>query len=179
MKVVFALCFSLVLAQAAHAARKDFSTTSANIAEKCDFNKNTCNAPFSIKEMKRTSKTESLFKKLDKNSEDLARVWADTILEGDYEAFGSTQADKVTEISQNGKLVAYHVEYFEPAIDTGGNGCKLDDDGVWSHYGLCRVGRIYEGGYVSADLSETAADDTQLATFFGSPKEKETKGFSQ
>jgi hypothetical protein len=178
---------ALIASGSAHA--KDFQTQANEIAEICDFAKGTCKSTFTIKRISRATKGNSaLFKKLDHEASMMARIWGDTILEGDYHAFGDTEAGKVFAIYKGAKLIGYHMEYYEAAMDTSGQDCNRDEEPAgtslaedkWDgHFGQCTFGRIYEGGFLSPDLSESAEDYSQLATFFASPKEKASKGFER
>lgn len=156
-----------------------FSDLAQDIAKKCNIEKATCSSPYTVKVVK-SGADEKLDERLEAEAKSAARIWGDTILEGDYYAFGDTRVGRALEISKDGKVIAYHVEYYEEAIDTGSDKCVHDEDQsdqAWAFYGECTLGRIYEAVYVSADFKDREDDYERSATFFSSPQEKREKGY--
>ena len=93
---------------------------------------------------------------------DLAQVWADSILEDDFYAEGRVTLDKVTPIYRDNELIAYYITYSEKAWYVG----KCHFNGHKETLVGCAEGRIVERGYVSADFTEAYVDERHLATFY-------------
>ena len=87
-----------------------------------------------------------------------ANIWADTILEGDYEAAGNTEVDVVEAVLQNNEVVAYHITYSEKAWYTGN--CDQEKD-----LNACSEGRIVESSYVSPAATTWIEDSSLRAKF--------------
>lgn len=91
-----------------------------------------------------------------------AQVWADTILEGDFQAEGDTRLDAVYALYRNDELVAYRIVYSEKAWNTA----DCDFDGVRrKSIQTCPVGRIVEASYISPSLKTYVIDENQFAEF--------------
>ena len=86
-------------------------------------------------------------------AQDQATIWADTILEGAFEAEGNTALDRVEGILRGGRLVSYRITYSERAWTIGDDGARE------------REGRIEEASFVSKSLRSWLRDDQSLATF--------------
>lgn len=89
-----------------------------------------------------------------------ASKWADTILEGDYMAFGDTQLSTVIGIYKNNQLIAYRITYQEDAIRT--DECENEKESLTT----CTQGIIVESGFVSADFTQNNRDDDNIAEFY-------------
>ncbi len=89
-----------------------------------------------------------------------ASKWADTILEGDYMAFGDTQLSTVIGIYKNNQLIAYRITYQEDAIRT--DECENEKESI----STCTRGIIAESGFVSADFTQNNRDDDNIAEFY-------------
>jgi hypothetical protein len=103
-----------------------------------------------------------VFQRLQQKVEELATIWGDTILEGDYYADEKVQIDQITELSKNGALVGYYVTYSSQAWDT--STCEFDSDDL-STLESCESGRITEGGFISSDFRDISRDNTAVAEF--------------
>lgn len=102
------------------------------------------------------------FEKLHKIAQSQAQIWADTILEGDYEADGQTVLDRVEEIQFKGRLVAYRITYSERAWYIGS--CDYDYEDK-SKLASCAEGRISEASFVSSSLTSWTRDSNAYAEF--------------
>ncbi len=176
---LIAIILTVILSMPAIAATQDFSKLAEDIAGKCNFEAATCTSHYSARALMREDAI-GLFKRFDKKAKGFASQWGDTILEGDYHAFGSTKAFRAVEYSENGRVVAYQMEYYEEAIETGGKKCLRDEgmnDDAWAYYGECTLGRIFEVVYLSKDLTKDAADEQRFANFFASAQDKEKNGY--
>lgn len=89
-----------------------------------------------------------------------ASKWADTILEGDFMAFGDTQLSNVIGIYKNNQLIAYRITYQEDAIRT--DECENEKESLTT----CTQGIIAESGFVSADFTQNNRDDDNIAEFY-------------
>lgn len=91
-----------------------------------------------------------------------AKIWADTILEGDYSAAGDTRLDRVEAVLDQSageeKLVAYRILYSEKAWYTADCDPRLGKE-------LCEEGRIEEASFVSPTAESWMRDDTAYADF--------------
>jgi hypothetical protein len=86
-------------------------------------------------------------------AKDQAGIWADTVLEGAFDADGQTQLDSVEGVYLNGELIAYHITYSEQAWTLGDTGERQAS------------GRITESTFVSVAMSSWFRDDWALAAF--------------
>ena len=80
----------------------------------------------------------------------LTQIWGDTILEGDYEDYGSVILNKVDLIYKKTQPVAYLIHYSKPAIDTASR----------------RFGKIAEWAFVSLDYQKYFVPEFGYAQFF-------------
>ncbi len=98
-----------------------------------------------------------------KTSHQLAQIWGDTILEGDYQAINRTRLDILEELSKNGIVIGYRVTYSQKAWET--SHCHYDSE---SKQGIetCTPGRIVESGFVSKDFKQSFRDENSIAEFF-------------
>jgi hypothetical protein len=163
------------------AAAQDFTTVTEDIAKRCDFEAGTCSSEYTARVLVREN-NKTIFKRFDRAAKRMSTTWADTILEGDYYAYGDTKASRALEISRAGKIVAYQLEIYEEAIETGEEGCRRDEntsEDAWLYFGTCLHGRIYEVNYLSPDFQEDAVDYERYATFFESPQEKAKIGYKK
>jgi hypothetical protein len=99
---------------------------------------------------------------LEKVATEQAQIWADTILEGDYQADGKTQLDRVFAIFENGQFLGYKITYSERAWFIGE--CDYDYDRPES-LNQCHEGRIEESSFVSPDFATYFRDESDLADF--------------
>ena len=100
--------------------------------------------------------------KLEAVARDQANIWADTILEGPYEADGATRIDRVEVLSLDQKPIAYRITYSERGWFVGD--CEYD----YSNRDLlkkCQTGRVVESSFVSPDFSTWMRDDLAYAEF--------------
>ncbi len=81
-----------------------------------------------------------------------AQVWADTILEGDYQAEGETRLDAVFALYRDGQLIGYRIVYSERAWDMVTR----------------ESGRIVEASFISPSLKTYVTDENQFAEFHAS-----------
>lgn len=79
----------------------------------------------------------------------LAQIWGDTILEGDYQAEDEVQLEQVEKLYLSLAFVAYRITYSSVAWDTVSN----------------QKGRIIESGIVSKDFQQISRDSTAFARF--------------
>jgi hypothetical protein len=105
---------------------------------------------------------ESLYRGLKSVALDLAQIWEDTILEGDYTADGKTILDQVLIIKKDGLVIGYSITYSEHAWFTGN--CNYDYSNP-STLQSCQAGRISETTFVSSDLNTKETDQNQFADF--------------
>lgn len=108
--------------------------------------------------------SSDFFRLLLKISVDQASIWADTILEGDFEAKGDTQVSKISAIIKDGHLMAYRVTYKETAWYTGDPSCRFEYNN-YDSFQNCEQGYISESTYVSADLASIYRDENHVADF--------------
>ena len=99
---------------------------------------------------------------LQKIAQSQAQIWADTILEGDYEADGQTVLDRVEEVHFKGRFVAYRITYSEKAWYIGS--CDYDYEDK-QKLASCTEGRISEASFVSPSLTSWTRDSNAYAEF--------------
>ncbi|RZA13787.1 MAG: hypothetical protein EOP10_29200 [Proteobacteria bacterium] len=91
-----------------------------------------------------------------------AKIWADTILEGDYSAAGDTRLDQVEAVFEQAsgaeQLIAYRIIYSEKAWYTADCDPRRGKD-------LCEEGRIEEASFVSPTTESWMRDDSAYADF--------------
>lgn len=120
----------------------------------------TCKAPFEKVELANLPPEQiAPFQEI---ATDLAQVWSDTILEGDYHADGKTYVDSITALYIDGKIFAYRIHYFERAWYVGN--CEFNPENPES-LSLCDEGRITESSYVSADFKLFMRDPSGFVDF--------------
>lgn len=107
--------------------------------------------------------TSGQFEKLQHVAIEQAQIWGDTILEGDYQADGRTELDRVEELKIEGELVAYKITYSERSWDT--SICTYPGNLDASALDQCQEGRIVESSFVSPDLSSWTRDPDNFAIF--------------
>lgn len=93
---------------------------------------------------------------------DQAQIWADTILEGDYEADGNTVLNRVVAVYEKQKLLAYYITYSEKAWDI--SQCRYDGSDA-AALELCTQGRIIESVYLSSDFKDYFFIEKDYAQF--------------
>lgn len=99
---------------------------------------------------------------LQAKAEELASIWADTILEGDYFADEKVQLDQVEVLFRSGQLVGYHLTYSSKAWDT--STCNFDGSDL-SNLKTCDQGRIVESGFTTVDFKALERDPRAFASF--------------
>jgi len=119
-----------------------------------------CQAPYQRREFSDISDRQK--QTLTELANDLAQVWGDTILEGDYYADGHTVLDRVEVLYKNGETFAYKIRYYENAYYTGE--CDFDGRRRQTLQG-CEPGRIVESSYLSSDLKLYFRDPSQWVEF--------------
>lgn len=90
-----------------------------------------------------------LLSALHEKAADLAQIWGDTILEGDYAADGETQLEKVDVLRLDDQVMAYRIQYSERGWDLA--------------QGL--EGRIRESAWTLPDLETSGSEEHQLVVF--------------
>ena len=80
-------------------------------------------------------------------------IWADTILEGDYETHGDEHLDLVEGYFFGGALVAYRITYSVHAWMLNPDGSKAEE------------GRIIEASFVSPSMASWTRDQRGFAAF--------------
>lgn len=143
----------------------DFSKTVKRLSTACD--EAACQQPFSRRIVYRHGEGSTLKPDLQSQLQQLAfdqaQIWADTILEGDYEAQGPTQLDQVVIFYEAGKEVGYLITYSERAWEL--SDCKyngVNQDQLQN----CLQGRIVEASYVSVTLQDVIMDEKNMARFY-------------
>lgn len=101
-------------------------------------------------------------KELESIAFNLAQVWGDTILEGEYTADSAVTLDQVERVTENKKPIGYRITYSSKAWYTGA--CDYDYENEETLEG-CDEGRIIESGFVANDLKENFRDETSYAEF--------------
>lgn len=76
-----------------------------------------------------------------------SQIWADTILEGDYEVAGQLRLDEIRMITRAGTVVGYQIVYSDDARSPWGRG------------------RIRETSWVHTNLQSAMVEEDQHATF--------------
>lgn len=99
---------------------------------------------------------------LAKVSRSQSNIWADTILEGEYEADGNTRLDRIEAMFKGESLIAYRVTYSEKAWYL--MGCQYDYQNKATLEG-CQEGRIVESSYVSPGFTSWMRDEQAYAEF--------------
>lgn len=107
--------------------------------------------------------TPELIQALETVAKEQSYIWADTILEGEYEAEGDTRLEKVEGVFADGHLVAYRITYSEKAWYTGLCDYDFEDKSTLRD---CAEGRIAESTFVSLDLTSWMRDENAFADFF-------------
>ena len=129
----------------------------------CDFS-DQCDTPFTIEEMDVRDIANKKLKKLKQKAWDRAQIWADTILEGDYIAFGNTELSQVRVFKFDGKVIAYHIRYYERAAETSSESCVYNEQRGY-YEGRCVGGVIRESGYISWNMLDETDDEGEYAEF--------------
>jgi hypothetical protein len=149
MKLLIALLMVVSpLAQAAAPNQMEL----LNQFDNCSSN-NTCES-YTDKELLSWDKDNiepTLRKNLLAIAEDQARIWGDTILEGDYIADGKTELNYVTAIYYQKSLIGYQIGYSQKAYYTGSCDYDYENEATLEE---CTEGSIAESLLVTADLKE-------------------------
>jgi hypothetical protein len=99
---------------------------------------------------------ESLRAQLTEKAVEMAMIWADTILEGDYWAAEEVRLETVEEVgTTSGRFLGYRITYSAQAWDT--STCDFNPDQMETLKD-CQMGRIVETGFVSADFKQSIQD---------------------
>jgi hypothetical protein len=109
-----------------------------------------------------TSLPADTLSQLQSKAEELASIWSDTILEGDYYAEEKVQLDQVDVLFRSGQLVGYHITYSSTAWDT--STCSFDGNDM-SSLNACEKGRIVESGFTTVDFKALERDPKAFASF--------------
>jgi hypothetical protein len=102
------------------------------------------------------------FQRISEIADGQAQIWADTILEGEYEADGVTQLDRIEGVFFKGELLAYYITYSERGWFLGH--CDYDFQDRTLLKG-CDEGQIIESAFISPALTSWFADDHAYARF--------------
>lgn len=94
---------------------------------------------------------------------DQSQIWADTILEGDYESDGQTRLDLVVGLFHGETLIGYRITYSERGWYIGD--CSYDYEDKASLKG-CQEGRIKESSFVSPAMTAWMRDEHDYAEFY-------------
>ncbi|WP_373998726.1 hypothetical protein [Bdellovibrio bacteriovorus] len=146
---------------------RDFYDTMEQYNQACD---DVCEKPFFHTIVYSNGKSSGLLTKYDldrlnKIMIHQSNIWADTILEGDYQSEGDTRLDEVVAIFKSSNLIGYKITYSEKAWDTAS--CDFDyEDESEDKYQDCTEGRIVESSFVSKDFKTYFRDDNAMAEFF-------------
>lgn len=128
-----------------------------------------CQEPFETKSLYREgSKQPSILgrtqlRALQRVANAQSKIWADTILEGDYVADGNTVLEKVIGIYKRNKLVAYKISYAEAGWDI--SDCNYDFKNP-STLSECPEGMIRETSFVSIDFGNVVRNHDDIADFY-------------
>ncbi|MGE0762834.1 MAG: hypothetical protein AB7N80_06120 [Bdellovibrionales bacterium] len=136
------------------------------VQKSCDLQEPNCTQPYTEATFEgRDFKHLSNYRQLKQMALDLARVWSDTILEGDYVSIGKTQLDRVVTVKRQGKIVLYYITFSERALQIGSGDCSLNEDKErWE--GDCTKGRIIESAVVSPDYKYNTQLENDYADFY-------------
>ncbi|MCX7978092.1 MAG: hypothetical protein N2578_03730 [Bdellovibrionaceae bacterium] len=105
---------------------------------------------------------DQVFAHLKERAYELAQVWGDTILEGDYVTDGNTELVRVERVYLDGRFVAWRITYAEQAWDI--STCRFDRNKP-PRLQNCKSGSILEAAYVSEDFLQVIVDENQFADF--------------
>jgi outer membrane murein-binding lipoprotein Lpp len=145
-----------------------FSTQIRDLQKHCRASDTTCalanvasNVLFDRQDHVMHPHVSGLLAKFDAIAREQALIWADTILEGDYQTDEKTQLDRVEALYKDGNFIGYRIEYSERAWDTS------DCEEANGRYVLstCVEGRIREASFVSPKLTSWTRDDFAYASF--------------
>lgn len=100
--------------------------------------------------------------KLELAAWDLAQIWGDTILEGDYVAHDDVHIDKLEKVMEGPQHIGYRVTYSSLAWDI--SDCNYEPEQPHTRED-CVPGRIVERGFVSMNLISKFRDETRMAEF--------------
>jgi hypothetical protein len=100
---------------------------------------------------------------LDRVAKEQAKIWADTILEGDYVSDGNTVLEKVVGIYRNNTLVAYKISYAERGWDISSCGYEQKNPGTREN---CPEGIIRETSFVSTNFENYVRNHDDIADFY-------------
>ncbi len=95
-------------------------------------------------------------------AQELASIWADTILEGDFYAEDFVRIDGLEYVYNQNDLIAYRITYSSKAWDL--SNCQFDPEDMET-LSDCEVGRISEAGFLALDQKLVERDPSARATF--------------
>lgn len=104
---------------------------------------------------------ENIHQALFEKAVELAQVWGDTILEGDYHVADKVRLDRYERMVRNDKLLFYYITYSDKAWDV--SDCAFDGDP--KDLKDCVSGRIVESAFVSPDFKHARVDEKNMAKF--------------
>lgn len=97
-------------------------------------------------------------KQLTEIAEEQAQVWADTILEGDYQAESALTVERIETVEHLTEFLGYRITYSSAAYDI--SNCDAAAD-----LSACTPGRIIESTLVAPALDSWVRDRTAYAEF--------------
>jgi hypothetical protein len=106
-----------------------------------------------------TAEQTAIFAKI---ADSQSEIWADTILEGEYESLGATRLDGVEGVYRKDQLVGYRITYSAQAWSTAD--CSYDSRDKATLVS-CTPGRIVESAFVALDFKTWQRDEKAIADF--------------
>lgn len=99
------------------------------------------------------SDIEILLPRLNAIANIMTDIWADTILEGNYDIDGLPYLERIEGVYQQGQLAGYRITYSARAWRLGPNGERAEE------------GRITESAFVTLSLAQFFRDEGAVAAF--------------
>ncbi len=100
--------------------------------------------------------------RLEQAAQNLASIWGDTILEGDYYAEDLVQLDNIQMATDTNGMVYYRITYSSKAWDI--STCRFNSRKLET-LSTCQEGKIVEVGFVTLDFKKAAQDREYRAVF--------------
>ncbi len=107
----------------------------------------------------------TVLKHLQRIAREQSNIWADTILEGEFEADHRTRLDSVEQVLFRDHVVGYRIAYSEKAWYLAACSNGVSSGVPVRSYEGCQEGRIHERTFVSKDLKMWFRDENHLADF--------------